>query len=88
MSYFVYIIRSQIDGTLYKGFTTDYQKRLIEHNNGLSRYTSTKAPWSLIFVQEFPHKTDALKRERQLKRVNKKYLLWLITQPFNLLNIH
>jgi len=86
MSYFVYIIRSQIDNTLYKGFSTNYEKRLIEHNNGLSRYTSAKIPWTLVFAQEFSHKTDALRREKQLKRMNKKYLLWLLTQPCNLLN--
>jgi putative endonuclease len=85
-SYFVYIIKSELDATLYKGFTTDYKKRIDEHNSKLSRYTSSKTPWSLVFVEEFPNKTDALKREKQLKRANKGYLLWLLNQPCNILN--
>jgi putative endonuclease len=86
MGYFVYVIKSQVDGTLYKGFTTNYQNRILEHNNGLSRYTSSKTPWDLIYLEEFASKTDALKREKQLIRANKSYLLWLFEQPCNLLN--
>ena len=39
---YVYILQSQKNGTFYKGYTTDYLKRLHEHNLGLSKYTSSK----------------------------------------------
>ncbi len=84
--YFVFIIESLVDGDFYKGFTTNYLKRLDEHNNGESRFTASKRPWKLIFVHQFETKKDALIQEKKLKRCNKKYLLWLIEQPINLLN--
>ena len=52
--YFVYIIESEVDGEYYKGFTTNYLKRLEQHNNGESNYTKTKIPWKLIFVIILP----------------------------------
>ncbi len=39
--YFVYIIESLADGDFYKGLTTNYLKRLDEHNNGESRFTAS-----------------------------------------------
>jgi putative endonuclease len=86
MPYYVYIIESQIDKTLYKGFTENYLKRLDEHNSGLSQYTSSKIPWCLVYVEELRTKTEALIREKQLKRCNKGYLLWLKDQQCNILN--
>lgn len=82
--YYVYILESLIDGDFYKGFTENYKRRLT-HNNGKSKFTRTKRPWKLIFVQEFNSKKEALIREKQLKRANKKYLVWLIDQPCNIL---
>ena len=84
--YFVYILESEVDGDYYKGFTTDYLKRLEQHNNRESNYTKSKIPWKLIFVQEFKYKSDALILEKKLKRCNKKYLLWLTEQEVNILN--
>lgn len=84
--YFVYILESLTDGDFYKGCTDDYERRLEEHNKGESKFTRTKLPWRLIFVQIFKTKRDALIRERQLKKCNKEYLHWLIKQPINVLN--
>ncbi|MFV8380004.1 GIY-YIG nuclease family protein [Flavobacterium sp. LB3R33] len=41
--YFVYIIKNH-QGLFYKGFTQNLDKRIFEHNNDLSRYTSGKSP--------------------------------------------
>jgi len=43
-------------------------------------------PWKIVFVQEFETKTEALIREKKIKRTNKEYLRWLIKQPVNILN--
>jgi len=87
MAWYVYIIESEKDNTLYKGYTENYIKRFEEHNLGLSGYTSNKTPWVLRYVEELSTKTEALKRELQLKRQNQKYLRWLFTQPSNILLI-
>jgi putative endonuclease len=84
-SFYVYIIQSETDGTYYKGFSTDYVKRLEEHNTGLSRYTSGKCPWKLVYVEEHKSKTEALQRELMLKKQNKKYIDWLIQQDSNII---
>ncbi|RYD58607.1 MAG: GIY-YIG nuclease family protein [Sphingobacteriales bacterium] len=85
--WYVYIIRSEVDGTLYKGYSSDYLRRLEEHNEGLSTYTSRKRPWQLVYVESHPSKTEAIKRELMLKKQNRKYLDWLIDQPSNILRV-
>jgi putative endonuclease len=84
--YYVYILESMVDGDFYKGSTHDYVKRLEEHNSGTSKFTRTKMPWKLVFVQVFGTLREALILEKKLKRCNKDYLRWLIKQPVNILN--
>lgn len=83
--YYVYILESEVNGDFYKGSTTDYERRLVQHNNGESKFTSGLRPWKLIFVQEFDTKSEALIQEKKLKRCNKEYLRWLVSQPVNIL---
>ena len=64
MSFYVYIIQSDQDGSFYKGFSEDPGKRLIQHNQGESRYTALKMPWKLVYIEELPSKKEALKREK------------------------
>ncbi len=85
MVFYVYILKSQMDGTYYKGVTTDYLKRLNEHNSGQSTYTSHKMPWKIIYVETHLTKTSALVRERKLKKCKSDYFEWLCLQPSNLL---
>jgi putative endonuclease len=67
--YFVYIIKNH-QGLFYKGFTQNLDKRVFEHNNNLSRNTSGKSPWILVYFKEFETKTEALKEELRLKKLN------------------
>ena len=78
MPHFVYILQSEKDNTYYKGYSEDIQKRLKQHNNGESRYTSTKIPWKIVYFEKFETKRDALIREKQIKRFNSDYLKKLI----------
>ncbi|MDX2002791.1 MAG: GIY-YIG nuclease family protein [Chitinophagales bacterium] len=83
--FYVYVIQSTKDGSLYKGFSEDYLKRLEAHNNGESKYTSTKMPWKLLYVEVHVTKREALIRERKLKKANNKYIQWLVQQDSNIL---
>ena len=65
--YFVYILKSLKDGSYYKGYTQDLNKRLEEHNQGKSSYTSTKLPWILLYSETFTTKEEAIAREKYLK---------------------
>ncbi|HNA42437.1 MAG TPA: GIY-YIG nuclease family protein, partial [Saprospiraceae bacterium] len=64
--HFVYILQSQLDNSFYIGSTNDLQRRVDQHNAGLSQYTSTKIPWKIVYVETLASKTEALKREKFL----------------------
>jgi putative endonuclease len=62
--YYVYIIVSEKSGIFYKGVTSDYERRLREHNDNINKFTKGKGPWVLIFVQQFANKKEALIQEK------------------------
>jgi len=78
--YFIYIIYSVSHNVYYKGFSEDVERRLQFHNDNRSKYTSNKGPWVLVYTESFENKTEALKREKILKKQNRKYIEWLISQ--------
>lgn len=65
--YFVYLLQSEMDGTFYVGYSSDIDRRVQEHNEGKSRYTSKKLPWKLVYLESYTTKREALIRERFLK---------------------
>jgi putative endonuclease len=68
----VYLLRCS-DNTYYTGWTTDVNKRLVCHNQGIaSRYTRSRLPVTLVYVEEALDKSDALKREYQIRHLNRK----------------
>ncbi|GAA0872465.1 hypothetical protein GCM10009117_16120 [Gangjinia marincola] len=67
----------------YKGYTGDLEKRLLEHNNDKGRYTKNKGPWKIVYTETFSNKTEALKRERSLKKYSKKQIYQLISSLEN-----
>jgi putative endonuclease len=75
---FVYIIQNP-DFRFYIGYTTDLERRVVEHQSGQGRWTKDKGPWKLVYFEEYEHDTDARKREIKLKKAkNKTYLTWLV----------
>ena len=86
MPFYVYIIQSETDGSFYKGFSEDPSKRLIQHNNGESRYTALKRPWKLVYVEELPTKKEALKMEKNLKKATLERISALLIHPKNILD--
>lgn len=67
MKYFTYVIYSQSHNRFYKGLTQNIEKRLEEHNRGLTSSTKFYKPWTLIFSEEFSSRDEARKREKFLK---------------------
>lgn len=65
---YVYLLRSQQDGSYYVGWTTDVRRRLGEHNQGQGTYSRRKRPWEFIGVEAYPSPVAAKARERVLKR--------------------
>ncbi len=68
--FFVYILKC-IDGSYYTGYTSDINKRLHQHKSGYGcTYTKTRTPVELVYSEELPDKPSALKREKQIKKLD------------------
>lgn len=67
MFYYVYILKSEKNNSLYIGFSADLKKRFERHNKGLNKATKPFIPYQLIFYEAFRDKIDALNREKYLK---------------------
>ncbi len=65
--YYVYILQSSKNQSLYVGYTSDLRKRFKQHNAGLSRATKPFIPYKLIFYEAFLNRVDAKNREVYLK---------------------
>ncbi|BCJ88456.1 GIY-YIG nuclease family protein [Effusibacillus dendaii] len=69
---YVYIVECK-DGTLYTGYTVDIKNRIKMHNNGSgAKYTRGRQPVNLRYVEPCFDKSTALKREKQIKKLNRK----------------
>lgn len=66
--FWVYILKSEKDNSLYIGQTSNIEKRLLHHNEGLSKYTSRKIPWKIVYTEKYGSRNEAIKRERFLKK--------------------
>jgi putative endonuclease len=67
MAYWVYILKSELDSIYYVGHTADLKERIRRHNNGRNLYTKTKMPWKLVYQEEFSSRSEASRREREIK---------------------
>ncbi|WP_291968032.1 GIY-YIG nuclease family protein [Maribacter sp.] len=73
--FYVYILRSEVDGCLYKGMTNNLQKRIEEHNSGKNKSTKGFLPWILVCNEEFETRIEARVREKYFKSgVGREYL--------------
>ena len=75
---YTYILRCR-DGTLYTGWTNDLEKRLAAHNAGTgAKYTRARRPVALVHYETFPTRTEAMRREAQIKGLSRTEKLALI----------
>jgi putative endonuclease len=65
--YYTYILRSEINGHLYKGSTDNIETRVEQHNAGMVNYTSKYRPWKLVYFETFQTRSEAMARERFFK---------------------
>ena len=77
---YMYLLRCA-DGTLYCGWTNDPEKRLAAHNAGTaSKYTASRRPVEMVWLESFATKQEAMKREAAVKKLSRKKKLELIGQ--------
>lgn len=76
--YFCYILECA-DGTLYTGWTMDPERRLREHNAGYgARYTRSRRPLRIAYLEQLPDRTAAVQRERAIKSLPRRKKLALL----------
>ncbi|HET9589544.1 MAG TPA: GIY-YIG nuclease family protein [Anaerolineales bacterium] len=72
MNFYCYIVECA-DGTYYTGWTVDLEKRVAVHNKGRgARYTRTRCPVRLVYVEELPDRKSAMKREIAIKKMERE----------------
>ena len=77
---YTYMLRCR-DGTLYTGWTTNLEKRVQAHNDGKgAKYTKSRTPVSLVYVEVFETKQEALRRESAIKKMSRYDKLKLIQE--------
>jgi putative endonuclease len=72
-NYYVYIIQGN-DGTFYTGITNNVEERLLKHNGqktGGAKYTKTRRPWKIIYTEKHKTRSDALKKECEIKKMSR-----------------
>ncbi len=78
MPFFVYLLNCS-DGKLYCGYTNDVGKRVKAHNAGkASKFTRSRLPVRLVYVEKFDSKSRAMRREAKIKTLTRKMKLELI----------
>lgn len=65
--YYIYILKSILNGTYYTGSTNDLKKRLVEHNTGKVFSTKRYKPWKLLYYEAYIEEKLARLREHRLK---------------------
>lgn len=72
MLFFCYVLECA-DGTYYTGWSADPVRREHQHNAGNgSRYTRSRRPVKMVYVEEFPDKVSAMRREREIKALTRQ----------------
>lgn len=77
-SYWVYILASKRNGTLYVGVTNSLLKRVWQHKKGESSFTSRYQVHCLVYFEEFRDPDTAIAREKQLKAGSRSKKIELI----------
>jgi predicted GIY-YIG superfamily endonuclease len=71
MTWWLYLLRCA-DGTLYCGIALDVEARLQQHSEGKgAKYTRGRGPLVLVYREACGSKTEALRRERTIKRLKR-----------------
>ena len=78
-SWFIYILKCA-DNTLYTGSTNDLEKRVKVHNEGktAAKYTRARRPVKMVYSEEFKTKSKALKREWEIKKMEREKKIEII----------
>jgi putative endonuclease len=70
--FYVYILKSEKDRSLYIGKTNDVERRLAEHNSGHTSATKSKRPYMLLEAHECDSVEESIRVEKEYKKGYKR----------------
>jgi putative endonuclease len=77
MAFYTYAVYSEKYRKIYIGFTHNIEERLIDHNYRAKKgFTVRFRPWVLVYTEEFQNKTEAMRREKELKSFQGRQFIW------------
>ncbi len=81
MAYYVYLLASDRNGTLYVGVTNDLVRRIYEHKSKILRgFTSQYGVNRLVWFETYDDPINAIAREKDIKKWRRAWKLRLIEQ--------
>ena len=82
-TFYVYIMASQRNGTLYTGMTSDLEQRVYDHREGpIDSFTKQYDVKMLVWYEDYPDPGSAIQREKNIKKWPRQWKLDLI-EKFN-----
>ena len=83
---YVYLLRCS-DGSLYTGWTNDFEKRFAAHSSGKgAKYTRGRGPLQPVYIEYLPDKITAARREAAIKKLPRERKIALLKEATNSLN--
>ena len=81
MAFYVYILASKRNGTIYTGMTDDLYRRVTEHKaKSIPGFTTKYGCDKLVWFEQHPTREDAFRRERRIKEWRRSWKLLLIEE--------
>ena len=75
--FIVYVLYSEQHNKIYVGFTSNLEQRFISHNElGKKGWTIKFRHWIIVHQESFDSKSDAMKREKELKTAAGRSFIW------------
>jgi len=73
--FYAYVLRSMTHDYFYKGHCEDLQRRLTQHNSGITKSIAPYLPFEIAYFEEFQSEEEAIRRERYFKSsAGRRYL--------------
>ena len=81
-----YVLYSKTFNKIYIGYTSDIDQRLNSHNIYSKKGWTVKfRPWELLYFEEFETKSEAMKREKELKTAKGREFIWkMVKEKFSM----
>ena len=74
--YYTYILYSEKFDRFYIGHSDNLKFRIVRHNEGMVQATKAYIPWEIKYYEEYKTRSQAMKREKFLKKQRNKDFYW------------